>query len=99
MPCWTTSTTTVDLDATGVDFDRMVAAANEHNIGIERVDGRIQLRDYYRREAGEVERLVKQSYSRLTVETGLKKFGFRVQSTRTEQRQGVGQVNVLKVGR
>lgn len=87
MPCWTRSTynpsTYAVLDEKGLlDDERLASAASEHGLAVVRQNGRVTLRDRSgRMDAGTMERLVRQSYSRLTVEKGLRKHGFKVKKT------------------
>jgi hypothetical protein len=100
MPCWTTTTTSVALDAEGLNEDRLRAAAAEHGIAATIVNEngkrRVVLRDYSARSVEEVERIVRQEYSKRTVADGLRKFGFRVQKTTNT---GTGSTVKLTVGR
>lgn len=99
MPCWTTSTTTVDLDASGVDLARMIRAGEKHGIIVSRQNGRIILRDPQGRPVAEMARLVKQTYSGLTVEAAMQRFGYKIQTKTSENVEGVGRVVSLRVGR
>ena len=85
MPCWTRTTTRVELEAAGLNEERLVAAAEAQGIfaDVTTFGGKrhVSLRDRYGRPAAEVERIVRQEYGKRTVADGLKKFGFRVQKT------------------
>lgn len=95
MPCWTRTTTSVALDAEGLNEDRLRAAAAEHGIAAtvvtENGKRKVVLRDRFARPVKEVERIVRQEYGKRTVMDGLQKFGFRV------QKQAVEANDVLKL--
>ncbi len=75
MPCWEVRETTVNLDAKGIDRDRLAEAASTHNVYVTFSEGRASLTDYRGRASAEVEGLVKQTYAALTVKAGLSRFG------------------------
>lgn len=95
MPCWTTTTTRVEIAAEGRDKERLIAAGKVHGVDVLFSEGKVTLRDWRGRDSAAVERLVKQEYASMTVSDGLRKFGFRVQKQQTTAEGG----RKLTVGR
>lgn len=99
MPCWTSRLMTVELDAKGIVFARLQAAAAEHGYTVTREGGKVVITGRSRLTQDEMTAKVRQSYARLTVEAGLKKFGIKTKSVYYGLEEGVGQVVRMRVGR
>lgn len=101
MPCYTRRSVTVDLGK--VDWERLERAADLLGLTVTRVyDAETQVRiSGSSRPAEELTRMLKQQYTKLTVEAAAKRFGFAVKAQAAMPSTQVrgAQVIQMKLGR
>jgi hypothetical protein len=97
MPCWTVRETTVDLDASTMNHERLLSLADrlsaEYRINLAVVDGRVTLSSYSLNETT-MRNTVAREYAKATVVEAQRRFGFRV-----KQESTVAGKTVLRMGR
>ena len=90
MPCWTVRETTVDLDATSMNRERLLSLSDklraEHGITLAWIDNgtqeRLTMSSYYLSETA-MRNTVAREYAKATVVEAQRRFGFRVKQETT----------------